>query len=228
MRRFTVLASLVLAGAAAAGIAAPARDWSRSVVPTKAGTYVYGNPAAKAKLVEYLSYTCSHCAHFTEEAWPALKRDYLSRGTTSIEVRHALRDPIDMAAALLARCDGPARFLDHSEAIFAAQGDILSKGQQFMVANRERVGKLPEPQIAAEFANGSGLVALMRSRGMPQAKINACLANRGQLTVLAAMADEAWKTRKLPGTPAFLINGMLVPDTNGWGALKPKLDAAAK
>jgi protein-disulfide isomerase len=228
MRRFAIVASLVLAGVAATGLAAPARDWSRTVTPTKAGTYVFGNPAAKAKLVEYLSYTCSHCAHFTEGAWPTLKRDYLAPGTTSIEVRHALRDPIDMAAALLARCDGPSRFLAHSEAIFAAQPDILSKGQQFMVTNRDRVGKLPEAQIAAEFANGSGLVALMRSRGMPQAKINACLANKGQLTLLAGMADEAWKTRKVPGTPAFLINGTLAPDTNGWEALKPKLDAAAK
>ncbi|MBY8826006.1 DsbA family protein [Sphingomonas colocasiae] len=233
MRRFAILASLALAGVVgaglgAAGLAAPARDWTRTAVPTKAGTYVFGNPAAKAKLVEYLSYTCSHCAHFTEEAWPALKRDYLARGTASIEVRHALRDPIDMAAALLARCDGPARFLDHSEAIFAAQRDLLAKGQQFMAANGERVRKLPEVQIASEFAHGSGLVALMRSRGMPQAKINACLANKGQLTVLAAMADEAWKVRKVPGTPAFLINGALAPDTNDWAALKPKLDAAAK
>lgn len=228
MRRFAIPAALALAGAAAAGLAAPARDWMRTAAQTRAGTYVIGNPAAKAKLVEYLSYTCSHCAHFTEEAWPALKRDYIARGIASVEVRHALRDPIDMAAALLARCDGPARFLEHSEAIFAAQRDVLTKGQQFATANGDRVGKLPEVQIASEFANGSGLVALMRARGMPQAKINACLADKAQLTVLAGMADEAWKTRKIPGTPAFLINGALVPDTNDWAALKPKLDAAAK
>lgn len=227
MRILTIIAACALAGGAVAGIAAPARDWTRISAPTAGGTYVYGNPAAKAKLVEYLSYTCSHCAHFTAEAWPTLKRDYLARGTTSIEVRHAIRDPIDIAAALLARCDGPGRFLDHSAAIFAAQESVLGKAQQFAAASGERLKGMPAAQVVAEFANGAGLTALMRGRGMSQAKINACLANKQQMNILAGMASEAWKTRKISGTPAFLINGVTVQGSD-WGRLKPALDAAVK
>lgn len=228
MKRFLFAAAALLgAGFAATTFAAPARNWLATITPAKGGAYVIGNPAAKAKLVEYFSFTCSHCAHFTAEGWPALKRDYIARGTTSIEVRHAVRDPMDLAASLLSRCDGPAGFLGHSEAIFAAQNDWMQKGAAFASANAEKLRKLPTDQALGQFAQNSGLTRLMRSRGMPQAKINACLASKAKQAELAAMADEAWRQRKIPGTPAFLINGSIVPSVASWDMLKPALDAAA-
>lgn len=223
-----VLASAAL-GIAAVTLAAPAAtNWTRSASTTSAGSYVIGNPAAKTRLIEYLSYTCGHCADFSKESAAVLKRDYVATGRTSIEVRHALRDRLDFTAALLARCDGPAGFAGHSEAIFAAQGDWMTKGIIFEGANAKRLQTLPMGQALAELAKGSGLDALVRARGMAQPKINACLANTAQHTLLAAMADEAWDKRKIPGTPAFLLNGTLAPETASWAALKPRLDATLK
>jgi protein-disulfide isomerase len=227
MKRFLFAAAAFLgANLAIATLAAPARNWIATITPAKGGSYVVGNPAAKAKLVEYLSFTCSHCAHFAGEAWPALERDYVAKGTTSIEVRHAVRDPMDMAASLLSRCDGPARFLGHSEAIFAAQSDWMQKGASFATANAETLQKLPIDQALGQIAQNSGLTRLMRSRGMPQAKINACLASKTKQAELAGMADEAWRQRKIGGTPAFFLNGSAVPEAHDWGGLKPALDAA--
>jgi protein-disulfide isomerase len=227
MRSAAIFAALALAGASAAVVAAPARNWITTVAPAPGGTYVFGNPAAKAKLVEYLSYTCSHCGDFAVQSWPVLKRDYLAKGTTSVEIRHAVRDPMDMAAALLARCEGAGRFLGHSEAIFATQRDWMAKGVAFASANGERLKTLPVSQSLGEFAQASGLTQLMRTRGMPQAKINACLSSKAQQDQLAAIANEAWRVRRIPGTPAFLLNGTLVSETASWDMLKPKLDAAA-
>jgi len=204
------------------------RDWLAAAVATPRGSYVVGNPAARVKLVEYLSYTCSHCAAFSGEGWPGLKRDYLARGRASIEVRHAIRDQMDLAAALIARCDGPSRFLAHSEAIFAAQGDWMTKGIFFETQNAERLAKMKPTPALIETAAGTGLEALARSRGMAPAKIRACLSNEVQQKLLSAQAKEAWATRKIPGTPAFLLNGKLVPDASSWAALKPPLDTALK
>lgn len=237
MKRILAIGLATLACGLAAGSSAQpaqkpaqkpaAQNWGARVGALPGGSYVFGNPAAKAKLVEYLSYTCPHCAHFVEEASATLRRDYLASGTTSVEVRHALRDPMDLTAALLARCDGPGRFLGHSEAIFAAQSSWFAKGVAFHSANAERLKGLPISQTLAEYAKGTGLDALMRGRGLAQARIDACLADKKQQDLLAGMAQEAWSQRKIPGTPAFLINGTLVPQTNDWAALKPKLDAAA-
>lgn len=222
MKPFMALAAIALAGSA---VVAQAPDWSRRAVATPAGSYVIGNPAAKAKVVEYLSYTCPSCANFVRESSPALKRDYLARGRASLEVRHALRDPLDFAAALLARCDGPGRFLDHSEAIFAAQPAWLAKGGAYAGANQARLATLPISRALADYSEGSGLSALMRSRGMTQPRIAACLADTRQQAQLGAMTETAWK--EITGTPAIRLNGAAV-DGNSWSAVKPALDAALK
>lgn len=211
--------------AAAGAIAAPAKNWLTTTSTTESKTFVIGNPAAKAKLVEYLSYTCDHCAAFIKEASAPLKRDYVAKGLASIEVRHALRDRFDFTAALLARCDGPAAFLGHNEAIFAAQQDWITKGVAFERANGERLKTLSMSATLVEIARGSGLEALMRARGMAPAKINACLTDATQHEALAAMADEAWSKRQIPGTPSFLLNGTTVSNVGTWTALKPKIDA---
>ena len=45
-----------------AAVAAPAgTKWSETIAASPDGYFVMGNPNAKVKLVEYGSYTCSHC-----------------------------------------------------------------------------------------------------------------------------------------------------------------------
>ena len=107
MRLFLSLAALGLSLSAVPADAAQARakmDWSTHVTQTPAGAYVIGNPAARVKLVEYVSYTCPHCAVFTTESAPVLKGQMVRSGSTSIEIRHFIRDRLDLAAALIARC----------------------------------------------------------------------------------------------------------------------------
>ena len=90
--------------------AAPAANWLTRITLSPMGGHVLGNPAAPTKLVEYVSYTCSHCAHFVGEASEPLRANYVKGGTLSVEVRNAVRDKYDLAAALLARCGGPKQF----------------------------------------------------------------------------------------------------------------------
>ena len=225
-KRLGLAGLAALAGAAL--IAATAPNWLATAATTPKGSFVVGNPAAKVKLVEYLSYTCSHCAAFSREGSPTLKRDYVALGRASIEVRHAVRDQMDLTAALIARCDGPARFLAHSDAIFAAQGDWMPKGIVFESTNAQRLAKMKLGPALIETAAGSGLEALARGWGMAPAKIRACLSNEAQQKLLSAQAQDAWETRKIPGTPAFFLNGTIVPKAASWAALKPPLDAALK
>ena len=39
------------------------------------------------------------------------------------------------------------------------------------------------------------------------------------------MTNDAWNTRKIPGTPAFFLNGKTI-ETNNWDGIEPLLRAA--
>ncbi|QDX27292.1 hypothetical protein FPZ54_15625 [Sphingomonas suaedae] len=215
-----VAASLFAVGAPAQG---PARDWRTHVVQAPSGAFLIGNPAAKVKLVEYLSYTCPHCAHFVEESKGPLHDDLVKRGQVRVEFRHAIRDPLDMTAALLARCSGPRGFVGASEALFAAQSTWYQQGAQWWQANAATIESQPPLVRFKALANGSGLAQLMRKRGMTAARINQCFATDTDLDKLTAMTDAAWKT--ISGTPSFVVNGK-AGGGGHWHTLEPELRAA--
>ncbi|MEG8038961.1 thioredoxin domain-containing protein [Sphingomonas sp. LR60] len=98
----------LLAAVALTAATAP-RPWTAVATPVASGSYLIGNPKARVKLVEYVSYTCPHCAHFTQESDATLGAMVRS-GSTSVELRNQVHDGIDLAAATLARCSGAAAF----------------------------------------------------------------------------------------------------------------------
>lgn len=217
--RFALIAGVAMVVATPAA----AQDWSGSIATTPAGSYVRGNPDASVKLVEYISFTCSHCAQFIGEAAATLDARIKS-GNTSVELRHAVRDPLDLTASVLARCAGPRRFAGHTRAIMAAQSRWLAKGGDWARANAEPLKTMPIAAQLQGFANGSGLMALMRARGLTPARANACLANGDEHRLLSAQAAASFAV--ISGTPSFAIDGKVIPDVHRWSALQPHLSAA--
>lgn len=220
--RFQLLAAAVVI-ATPLSILGAAQDWSTTIAATPAGTYVRGNPQAKVKLVEYISFTCNHCAKFVGDASSALDARVKS-GTTSIELRHAVRDPLDLTASILARCAGPKRFEGNTRAIMAAQPQWLEKGAAWQEANAEPLKTMSVSARLQGYATGSGLMALMKRRGLSEPKAKACLANANEHKVLSAQAKAAFE--KISGTPSFAINGVVAPETHDWTRLEPQLTAA--
>ena len=219
---------VALAGASLIGTAPAAHDWVGTVMQAANGAYVLGNPKAKVRLVEYISYSCSHCAHFTGEAKVPLKRDYVAKGLVSVEFRNAVRDQFDMTAALLARCGGAARFFGNSEAIMASQDQWLGKAQAFTDTNGKALAKMPPNQGFAAISRGVGLNAVMQTRGFTAAQQSACLINKPNQDRIVAMTNEAWQVRKINGTPAFMVDGVMLSNAGTWsvveGAIKTALE----
>jgi len=207
-------------------VAAAAPNWVASVRIQPNGAFVMGKPAAPVKLVEYLSYTCSHCAHFTGEASAPLKAGYVAKGLATVEVRNAVRDRYDFTAALLARCGGPSKFFGNSEALFATQSTWLGKASAFETANADRMSKLAMNDSLKAIAKGVGLDALMRARGLSVAQIDACLTDAAAQKQVIAMTNEAWTVRKINGTPSFLINGNAFEGPGSWAAVEAGLKTA--
>ena len=210
------------------GAAPAAPNWVGTVMQAANGAYVMGNPKAKVRLVEYISYTCGHCAHFVGDAKVPLKRDYVAKGLVAVEFRNAVRDRIDMTAALLARCGGAARFFGNSETILASQDQWLSKAQAFLDANGEAIEKMTVNQGVAAIARGLGLNAVMQARGFTASQQNVCLVNKPNQDRIAAMTNEAWQVRKINGTPAFMVDGVMLSNAGTWPVVEGAIKAALK
>lgn len=214
------------AGTAAAAAPPAGQDWTQVVSVTPDGGYVMGNPNAKLKLVEYLSLTCSHCAQFAATGYPKLRDDYVKKGAVSLEVRNYVRDPIDVSASLIARCGAPESYFSMVEQTLANQGDLLTKAQGVPPADVQRVSTLPPGEQFKAFARMLGLDQFARQRGISEAKMDACLSDKAALDKLVEMQKYANDTVKIPGTPAFLLNGELLQAAGTWEQLEPQLKAA--
>ena len=185
-----------------------------------------GNPNAKVKLVEFGSMTCSHCADFEEKGVKPLIENYVKSGKVSWEFRNFVRDPYDLAASLVARCNGEKSFFGLTRAMYGAQRDWLGKLQTVPPAQMEAVAALPPQQQFIEIGKLTAFPQFAALRGVPAAKANACLADTKQVDRLVQMNADAVSQYSIPGTPSFLLNGALLPDTAAWEALEPKLKAA--
>ena len=221
IRRLLALFALPLIGAAPA-----APNWVGTVIQAANGAYVMGNPKAKVRLVEYISYSCSHCAHFTGEAKLPLKRDYVAKGLVAVEFRNAVRDQFDMTAALLARCGGAARFYGNNEALLETQDQWLGKAQSFMDANGAALAKMTPSQGFGALSRGVGLNAVMQARGFTAAQQNACLVSKPSQDRIVAMTNEAWKVSKIGGTPAFKVDGVMLTGAGSWPVVEGAIKAA--
>lgn len=217
MRLFFALFGLALLTAAA-----PAPK-PVPVTRTASGTYVLGSPAARVKLVEYASYTCSHCADFSTQSQAVLKGKMIASGSTSLEFRHMIRDRLDLAAAVLARCTGPRNFFPTSAAIFAAQPAWLEKGIEFQQVNAARINLYPRPAQLKAYADGAGLTDLVKARGLSAAAIDACFADTAEIDRILAITAAA--PPEVDSTPSFFINGKVMPH-GGWAQLEPALRTA--
>lgn len=212
-------------GEPVAAVAAPAgTSWSQTIAQTPEGYYVMGNPSAKVKLVEFGSYTCSHCRDFSAEASEEIKK-MVDTGKMSFEFRTFVRDPIDMTTALLAQCGGKDIYYPLSEQFFANQAAMFEKIQG-KDAQFQSVEQMPPAQRFAAIGQIAGLVEYAQQRGISGDQAKQCLADTKTAEKLAKGVEAASTQYQIQGTPSFLINGVLVDNASNWAALQPKLKEA--
>ena len=185
-------------------------DWSTVVTETTAGGFMMGNPEASVTVVEYGSYTCPHCAEFDETGLQPLIDNYVKNGKVAFEYRNFVRDPLDMAAALIARCNGAQSFFPLSRAIFGDQKNWMTKLQQAPQQQLQALQSLPPEQQLSEMAKLAGFQQFAAARGVPEAKANQCLANQQVTTQLVQTTSDATSQYpEFPGTPTFILNGKM-------------------
>ena len=145
---------------------------------------ILGNPDAPITIVEYASMTCPHCAHFTNDVLPELKKKWIDTGRAKLVMRPFPLDQVALRAEMLARCLPPERYYPMIETLFKTQ-DKWAVPQDWRAA-LERIARLA---------------------GVGSKEFDACLANK-------ALEDEIVQSRlaastqlDINGTPTIFVNG---------------------
>ncbi len=126
-------AALCVTGPLAAGAGAILLRHGPALAQERPGSapveIAFGSHDAPITVVEYFSFSCSHCARFHRETYPELKRDYIETGKISFVVRDFPLNLSALTAAALARCIGPERYFDTIDVIWTRWDDWINEAQ---------------------------------------------------------------------------------------------------
>lgn len=164
--------------------------------------HVLGDPDAPVTIIEYASYTCSHCATFHNEILPQIKKDFIDTGKAKIIFRDFPFEQIGATAAMLSRCVDPKRFNGFN--------DLLMKQQASWTSSQNPI---------------ASLFKLAKLAGMSEEKIDSCLANEKLLDKIIMVRKEAMDTHGFNSTPSFLINGEKVVGSGEYGRFKDIIES---
>ena len=166
-----------------------------------------GDPKAPVTVIEYASVSCTHCARWNKDVFPAFKAKYIDTGKVNYVFREFITPPPQLAAAgfLLARCTGKDKYFSTLDQVFHAQDEIF------------QTGDIRTP-----------LVAIAAQAGMNEQQFTACVGDEKALNALNARVEKWARESKITGTPAFDVNGKLLDGEQSLEALDAAIAAAAK
>lgn len=167
-----------------------------------------GEPEAKVKIFEYLSFTCPHCARFHADVYPLLKADYIDTGKVRLDYHEVYFDQLGLLGAMLARCGGELRYMGITDMLFDKQQEWAGAGDMNAAVEQ--------------------LKTIGRAAGMEDATVDACLRDQAQAEALVANYQTNIETNypgdTFGGTPSFIINGTKHSNMS-YDELKAILDA---
>lgn len=205
-------------------VTAPAgKIWSEVAAKTADGGLLLGNPEAPIKVIEFASLTCGACAAFSADSDEELKRDFIDTGRVSFELRHFLRNPIDLLAASAVQCAPLDRQHALAANIFANQSELFAGAEKGGEAAQAAMSNQTDPQRFLKAADALGISAMFQSRGMAADQVKACLGNAAGVEKLVADNNKWLESFEITGTPTFVINGQIAEGALSWSALRDRL-----
>ena len=162
-----------------------------------------GSETAPVTMIEYASFTCSHCAAFHKDVFPQLKAEYIDTGKVRFAQRDVYFDDIGLWAGILARCGGEEKYYPVAGLLLDGQKDWLNaKTGDELAANLRKIGA---------------------TAGMTNEQMDACWADEAQVQRLVATFQKNAVADNVEGTPTFIIAGEKVQNAP-WPQLKAKID----
>ncbi len=192
---------------------APTQDISAPAAPIDQTTMfmiqkddlVLGNPSSQIIVFEYSSPTCTHCAYFHKEIFPAIKTKYIDTGKVAYIIRPLISSKQDLDAAILTRCVPPEQFLKLVTILYEKQDSwAFNTNYREILTNIGQLATLTPEQ----YTN--------------------CLTNNAVADFFINNTRAITRLPKFMGTPSFVIDGSLLDAAYTLDNLSNAIDAAIK
>ena len=150
---------------------------------------VIGDPDAPLTVIEYASFTCSHCASFHESTYGDLKRNYIDTGKIKFVFREIYFDKYGIWASMIARCAGPEKFFGLTDMLLSSQRTWARAGDDLAIVQE--------------------LSKVARLAGMEEDQVQSCLRDGDKIKALVAWYKGNATADGVRSTPSFMIDGQL-------------------
>ncbi|WP_225770273.1 DsbA family protein [Inquilinus sp. Marseille-Q2685] len=198
----TLLAGLALAAATFMAGSASAQDTGKAWDPKITDTdYVLGKADAPVTMLEFASFTCPHCAAFSNDVLPQIEKAYVDTGKVKIVFRQFPLNGLDLRAGMMARCAPREQYFNIAKVLFQTQ-------QSWAMAS-DPIGAL---------AQIGGMA------GLPKDKFDACLADNSVADGIVNGMQAAQTEYQVDATPTFVIEGEKVAGENSFDSFKAIFD----
>nr|WP_183365792.1 DsbA family protein [Gellertiella hungarica] len=177
-------------------------DMAKVLEPGPLPEMALGPADAKVTVVEYMSMTCPHCAHFHNETFDKIKEKYVDTGKVRFIIREFPFDPRAAAAFMLARCAPNNTYFPMVSMLF--------KQQQTWAAAED--GK-------------AALLQMSKLAGFTQESFEKCLTDQKLLNDVNAVRERGAKDFGVNATPTFLINGKRYAGAMSFETMSALLDS---
>ncbi|MGB7370848.1 thioredoxin domain-containing protein [Erythrobacter sp.] len=184
--------------------------------------HLIGNPDADTSLIEFVSYTCGHCASFTREGEGALDMILLAPGKMNLEIRPVIRNVLDLTVSMLVQCGPVDGFKNRHRMYMLSQDDWLEQARS-APASQQALWARGDASARLSAARALDLDDMLAKRGTSIADINTCLADEDAALALIGAGNADRDEFAVPGTPSFALDGELLTSVHSWDALQPVL-----
>ena len=177
-------AATLLPTLAPAADSSPGASDAASLLAISKDDRILGSPTAPITIVEYVSLTCPHCAHFTDEVLPEIKKKWIDTGKVKLVLRDFPLDDEAVHASMIARCAPHDRFYAFIDTFFADQANWAAA---------------PDYRAA--------LSRLAELGGMSKNEVDSCLKDATLENQVISSRLVAANQLGVNATPTFFVNG---------------------
>ncbi|WP_088154918.1 DsbA family protein [Inquilinus limosus] len=200
----TLLAGLALAAATFMAGSASAQDSGKAWDPKITDKdYVLGKADAPVTVLEFASFTCPHCAAFTNDVLPQIEKSYIDTGKVKLVFRQFPLNGLDLRAGMMARCAPREQYFNIAKVLFAQQQSWA----------------LSDPNAAL-----SALAQIGGMAGLPKDKFDACLADNSIADGIVNGMQAAQTEYQVNATPTFVVEGEKIEGEASFDTFKAIFD----
>lgn len=181
---------------------APLAATAANALDIMPGDRVMGSMTAPVTVIEYASMTCSHCAEFTLNTMPQVKKDWIATGKAKYVLRDLAWDDMAVGIAKVTRCAPAKDYYGLVDAFFTNQMTIVTSNDPLAEIKR----------VAGTF-------------GLDGARVEACIKDAALHTRVEASKKIAMDVLGIRGTPTTFVNGVKIDGAAEYDEVKKVLEA---